>query len=76
MEATTKHKVIDYTASAVVGAGVVAGVVAVMGGSREAIMYGALGGAIAGLVGKPIAGYIADSVSGLTTATVPAAPAK
>ena len=72
MEASTKHKVIDYTASAVVGAGVVAGVVAVMGGSREAIMYGALGGAIAGLVGKPIAGYIADAATSMTSKAVPA----
>jgi hypothetical protein len=75
MEPSTKHTVINYTASAVVGAGVVAGVVALMGGHREAIMYGALGGAIAGLVGKPIAGYIADSVTSMTTETVPA-PAK
>lgn len=75
MEPSTKHTVINYTASAVVGAGVVAGVVALMGGHREAIMYGALGGAIAGLVGKPIAGYIADAVTNMTTETVPA-PAK
>ena len=77
MNPDTTHKIVDYSSRAIVGAAVVAGVVAVMHGDKKAVMYAAVGGAIAGLVGQPISHYLAEAASGLTTKTtltpVPAA---
>jgi hypothetical protein len=62
MDDALKKVIMVHAANAAVGAGVVAGVVTIMGGSRQAILFGALGGAIAGLVNQSIADYVTNAI--------------